>query len=354
MTEKYGEAISIAKSESEKKFIYEHYICGEPEEIVSKLAVEPVLRSAILSLISAGFVRTEAELLEFFESTFYGHQYKDDFGLMVKISDVVKLLALYEFILVVGKKLEPTRLGKRVSELYLDPNSAFHMIRHFKKATSGGEVFSYLNLISNTVEMRPLLRLRKGDGDWIQEELAEKEDIIFERIPKEWEVEFGEFINSFKTALLLEDWISEKSEEFILDKYDLRPGGVHVKIANAKWLLYSASELARLLELREVQNKVRETLVRVQHGIRTELLALVKLRGIGRWRARKLFSKGFKTIKDLKAADVSELAQLIGSKNAINVKEQLGQKVKNIRTVKKIIEKKEMVKKGQVDLTAWS
>ena len=48
MDDKFGEAISIAKSEAEKKLIYDKYICGEPEEIVSKLAAEPVLRCAIL------------------------------------------------------------------------------------------------------------------------------------------------------------------------------------------------------------------------------------------------------------------------------------------------------------------
>lgn len=342
-TEKYGEAISIAKSESEKKFIYEKYILGKPEDIVSKLAVEPVLRTSILSLIAAGFVHSEEELLEFFESSFYGHQYKDDFGMSVKISDVVKLLALYGFIQIIGKKLEPTRIGRRVSELYLDPDSAFHMIRHFKKAVQGGRTFSYLNLISNTVEMRPLLKVRKNDWDWIDEKLIEKEDFIFERIPKEWEVEFGEFINSFKTALLLEDWVSEKSEDYILDKYDIRPGEVHIKTENAKWLLYSASELARLLELREVQNKVREVLIRVRHGIRIELLPLVKLRGIGRFRARKLFKAGFKNIKELKEAGIRELAVLVGAKVAMNIKEQLGQKTERI----------EEVKKGQIELGAW-
>ncbi len=337
--EKYGEAISIAKSEAEKKLIYEKYICGEPEEIVSKLAVEPVLRSAILSLIASNFVRTERDLLDFFESTLYGHQYKDDFGLQVKVADVVKLLALYGFINIVGDKLEPTRIGKRVSELYIDPESAFHMIKHMKKAVNVGDVFAYLNLISNTAEMRPLLKVRKSDAEWFEEKLIEKEDCIFERMPKEWDIEFDDFVNSFKTALLLEEWINEKSEDFILDKYNIRPGEIHVKIENAKWLLYSASELARLSELREVQNKVRETLIRVQHGIRIELLPLVKFRGIGRWRARKLYSAGLRNIKDLKEAYIRKIAELVGAKIAANIKEQLGQKV-NI----------EEVKKGQINL----
>lgn len=337
--EKFGEAISIAKTEAEKKLILEKYIQGEPEEIVSKLAVEPVLRTAILSLIASNFVRAEQDLLDFFESTLYGHQYKDDFGLQIKIADVIKLLALYGFIRIVGEKVEPTKLGKRVSELYLDPESAHHMIKNFDKK---GDVFAYLNLISNTVEMRPLLRVRKDDWEWIEEKLIDKDGEIFERMPKEWEVEFGEFVNSFKTALLLEDWTNERSEEFMLDKYGIRPGEIHVKIENAKWLLYSASELARLLELRETQNKVRETLVRVRHGIKIELLPLVRFRGIGRFRARKLYSAGLKNVKDLKEAHVRDIAMLLGSKIAMNLKEQLGQKAQI-----------EEVKKGQIELNKY-
>ena len=39
--ETYGEAITIAKDDAEKENIYDRYVCGTPEEIYSKLAVEP-------------------------------------------------------------------------------------------------------------------------------------------------------------------------------------------------------------------------------------------------------------------------------------------------------------------------
>ncbi|MBI4150376.1 ATP-dependent DNA helicase, partial [Candidatus Woesearchaeota archaeon] len=57
----YGEAIAIASSEKEKENIFEKYVCGTPEEIYSKLAVEPVLRTYILSLIAAEFVTNKQE-----------------------------------------------------------------------------------------------------------------------------------------------------------------------------------------------------------------------------------------------------------------------------------------------------
>ena len=66
----YGEAICIASSESEKTEVLEKYLRGEPEDVYSKLAVEPVLRSNILGLISTKFARSKKELLDFLKKLF--------------------------------------------------------------------------------------------------------------------------------------------------------------------------------------------------------------------------------------------------------------------------------------------
>ena len=54
--DKEGQAIAIALTKGEKEKIEERYLKGSPEDIYSKLAVEPVLRTYVLSLISSGFV----------------------------------------------------------------------------------------------------------------------------------------------------------------------------------------------------------------------------------------------------------------------------------------------------------
>ena len=60
----------IQKSGDEKREIKDMYINGVPEPIVSKLAVEPIMRTYILSLISSEFIKTDTELEEFFKETF--------------------------------------------------------------------------------------------------------------------------------------------------------------------------------------------------------------------------------------------------------------------------------------------
>ena len=86
-----GQAICIAKSESEKDELWLRYIEGEPEEIYSKLAVEPVLRTYLLSLISSKVVSTKEQILAFFQETFWAMQYHD----MHKLENIIdKMLHL--------------------------------------------------------------------------------------------------------------------------------------------------------------------------------------------------------------------------------------------------------------------
>jgi helicase len=94
----------------------------------------------------------------------------------------------------------------------------------------------------------------------------------------------------------------------------------------ADWLLYSAHELAGLFGQKEFLPHLTQLRLRVQTGVKKELVPLVRLRGIGRVRARTLYSAGYKTINDLRKASVSELMKvpLIGSILSKKIKEEVG------------------------------
>jgi len=345
MEEKYGEAISIAKSEDEKKKILEEYIKGEPEAITSKLAVEPVLRSSILGLISTGFIYTEEGLFDFFKSTFYGFQFKDDLALNEKLIRILEKLEKYEFIIRDKEKLKVTLLGKRIAELYIDPESAWTLINGLKKGSGNMPAISALQLICSTVEMEPI-RVTSAEWDEIQSKMLDVENTFLIKKPSEWDPDYEFFTASVKTAFILEDWIEEKSEEYILEKYKLRPGGLYIKLQNADWLLYSCQELARILNLKPLQVPIRKTRLRMKYGIRETLIPLVKLRNVGRVRARKLFSIGVKDLGDLKKLDVNKLSALFGTAIAISLKEQVGIKVDSSKITK-------TNKRGQQDLNSY-
>lgn len=350
--EKWGEAISVAKDEKERAAIYERYICGVPEEIYSKLAVEPVLRTYLLSLISSGIISDTKSLKDFFEHTFWAHQFKDMDKLESILEKMLQLLEAWQMVQVQGasleskptsdflpanhlkeiqeRKLHATWLGKRVSQLYLDPLTAKHLVDGLKHTLSEKTVFSWLHLISHTLEMRPLLRVKSKEEDLIQEQLNKHCDILLEEEPSGFDSDYEEFINSVKTALFLQEWISEADEDYLLERYDIRPGEIKVKLDIADWLLYACEELAKVLEMEKKEiNEISKLRTRIKYGVKEELLTLLKLKNIGRVRARKLVLHGIKDLGDIKKTDLITLSQVLGSKLiAEDVKKQVGEEVK--------------------------
>ena len=154
-----GQSIAIALTKSEKEKIEERYINGEAEEIYSKLAVEPVLRTYVLSLIAAGFTATKKQLFDFFDRTFYAFQFKDLRKLHATIEKVISMLEEWEFIMESGddfkaaselddEKLKATLLGKRVAELYIDPHTANSIISCMRNASDKKiAAFSFLQVV---------------------------------------------------------------------------------------------------------------------------------------------------------------------------------------------------------------
>jgi len=341
--EKFGESIVIAKNFKDKEEIHEKYICGEAEDIYSKLAVEPVLRTYLLSLVSSGIIIDKKSMQEFFAKTFWAHQYKDMAKLELIMDKMLELLDEWEFVKLSGneeksdfvvasnigkeidQKMSPTVIGKRVSELYLDPLTARHLLNCLQKFK--GDTFSLLQMVSHTLEMRPLLRVKVKEEDSIQEELVKYYDQLLMDEPSTFDSDYGEFMNSIKTALFFNAWIDEKDEDYLLEKFAIRPGEIRYKNDAADWLLYASQELADICGFREAVREIRKLRIRIKKGVREELLPLLKLKGVGRIRARKMFTHGIKDMGDIKKTDITSLAQLIGGKLAAEVKNLVGEEV---------------------------
>jgi len=322
----FGESLLIAKSEPESHELKERFILGEPEDIFSKLSLEPVLRMHTLSLIASGFVNTQDSLLDFFKKTFYAHQYKDIFEIKIKIEEIIEILIKFKFLVEENDKIIPTRIGKRVSELYIDPLTANHFIKSLRKTEkTRPKEFSILHMVSNTLEMRPLLSITNKDFENISNKISSS--MFLQKIPSEWDLEFDDFSRSVKTAMIFESWINEKTGDQILTNYKVTPGELRTRLKNADWLLYSANELALLLEMKDILLNLRKTRVRIKYGIKEELVALVRLKKIGRARARRLYSSGLKTISDLRKVSLEKLQNIIGQNIAFEIKRQLGEEV---------------------------
>ena len=76
-----------------------------------------------------------------------------------------------------------------------------------------------------------------------------------------------------------------------------------------------------------MMSTVKKLRMRVQYGAKEELLTLLRFRGIGRVRARRLYKNGLKDVGDLRKAQMNELARIIGKAMAESVKKQLGEMI---------------------------
>ncbi len=336
-----GEAILIAKNKAEAKHAWDNYVMGQAEDITSKLGVEPVLRTHVLALVSSGTVTTRQELYDFFAGTFYAHQYKDLSELNRKLDKMLLMLSNFNFITVeggqlndspfmaasnlgVGEGLQPTRIGRRVSELYIDPITADAMIKSLEVAKGKGtNEFGYLHVISDCREMSPKLSLRKNDYTALSEMLAEEERNLLKMPPSPWELDYDGYMRSLKTALMFRAWIEESTEEQLMEDFGVAPGELRVRLSNADWLLYSLQELGLLLNYKEQLGMIRKTRLRVKYGISEELVALIKLKGIGRVKARRLHNAGIRKISDIMKAPKQGLEKLLGPKTAEEVLKQV-------------------------------
>ncbi|MBW2994795.1 hypothetical protein KY312_00435, partial [Candidatus Woesearchaeota archaeon] len=347
--EKFGEAIIEVATENEQEKVVEKYIKGLPEPILSKLAVEPVLRTYLLSLIATEFVRNEKQIFDFFSRTFWAFQFGDMKEMKKIIMKMLQLLEENNFIQTNNKdefvsaaelgkgnkdEIAATVLGKRVAELYIDPLSAVEMVSTFKRALKKEHSeITFFYMICKCLELRPLLKVRVSDFDKIQEKLALYEEYILDEI-SEFSEEYDLYLNSFKTSLMLMDWIEEKDEEYILEKYNIRPGELNVKISNSDWLLYSAEEICKIVKANKVLSEIKKLRIRMKYGVKEELLTLLKLKNVGRARARKLFKAGLKDLGKIRKVNITTLAQIVGKKIAIDIKQQLGEKVQDFKMKK--------------------
>lgn len=329
--DKVGEAILIAKTADEADYLLESYVLARPERIWSRLAVERILRSHVLATIAADFAHTEQGLFEFFGRTFYAHQYDTD-AIKGIIAKILKYLYDEEMIEVFGSDINATRFGKRVSELYIDPVSAVIIRDTFKKKPAHLTDLSLLHMIAHTPDMGPAMRPYSSEMDELTLFMEEHREEFLTEVPNEWDdrIDYEEFLGEVKTAMVLKGWIEEMSEDLVIDKFRVQPGDLYRAIENAKWLLHSTHELAVLFGAKEVLLETAELMVRVEKGVKKELLTLVKLEGVGRVRGRIMYNAGYKTIEDLKHAPIEDLMNLplIGSVLTKKIKEQVGGFVK--------------------------
>lgn len=317
----YGEAILVARDEEEKDFLLDTYLLGENERIYSKLGTEPAIRSHVLALVATRATTSLDALQGFFGGTFLAHQ--TDVSFLRETIEAVLEFLQKEGMVLEGEPLKATTFGKAVSDLYIDPKSAVIM-RDALPNHEPRKSFGMTHMICSVPDM-PLLYLRQSDYEWIEDYESEKEDQLLIQPPSDPN-SYDIFLAEVKTAKLIDDWISEVHENVIAETFKIGPGDIRNKTDMAEWLVHASVRMAELFNKDAVAH-LSELRTRIMYGVKPELLELVKLKGIGRVRARALHDRGLKSIEDLRTTSYDRLKQIpmIGEWVARSIKSQLGQ-----------------------------
>jgi len=327
--DEYGEAVLLARTEDEYDFLMDHYVSSEPEDIKSKLASESSIRFHLMTAIAGKAVSNRSEIDQLMEGTFFSFQFSGH-----EIDEhVSSALAFLEEGELIGSDerdhLYATALGEKAAKLYIDPLTAIS----FRKALSTiTEVtpFGVLHLICSTPD-EPLIRVAQSELEDYEAFVSAHEDELMVTPPDEWDdyESYSKFLAQVKTARMLNDWISERTERDITKDYDIGMGDIYRHVEAAEWLVYSASEVARVISAWRLVPSLQSLRARIRDGVLPELLELVSLRGIGRIRGRMLYSHDLKTLSDLYQAPLQQIARVptIGSAIAESIKLQLSLEV---------------------------
>ncbi|MFA7694408.1 MAG: ATP-dependent DNA helicase [Methanoregula sp.] len=333
----YGEAILIAKEAEQVPELFECYIEAPADDVHSRIAEPTALYTHVLSLVASGFAKTRNELSEFMNRSFYVHEHKQGRLMHRAVDAALEFLISAEMILEVGEHLGATELGTLVSRMYIDPRSASLIVTTLRERTTYADL-GLVQLICSTPDM-PTLYARNSDLAALSRMMEDKADDLWLPLPTDDEEAEG-YYRAVKTAMLLSDWTDELPEEKICERYAVGPGDVFGMVESINWLLHATSQLARMFAP-EFYPQINECEICMKNGTRRELLPLIRLRGIGRVRARRLFNNGMTSPEEIKKHPREEIVRILGQGITDQIFEQLLPKKKNTDTTRVNEERKE-------------
>jgi len=312
--DEYGESIIVGSSNSDE--IFDYYINGIPEPVSSKLTGDKALRIHVLSLISTTPGIKNDEIVDFFSKTLSGSQETKTI-IKFKIQIAMRYLESEELVKIKGGRFIATEFGKKTSTLYIDPLTAVYFRKALLKISKANQhTLGILHVITSCEDFFPKFSLRNKDYELISNLLENYRSQLIENISE---------YDCNRSLLAMHSWINESTEIFLSDNLGIESGDMYRMTENTDWLIHAFYELAKLEKRDDILEELNILQRRIEYGIKEELVDLVKVRGIGRIRARILFKNGIKKLEQLEEIPVENLAKIdkIGPTIAENIKTQL-------------------------------
>jgi helicase len=315
--DKYGEAIIIADSRTNPEDLYNHFVLGEPEPIVSQLMNERALRVHVLGVIASRPKILKSELLYFFEETFLS-KYHGNESISFEIDSLLQYLSDEGLIIMRNELLMATKFGKRISLLYIDPKTGIHFKKNLDYYNSNkiNDGTNFLYWICDSYDFYPKLTLRQNEIEYF-ERMFEKHKLSSYGL--------SNYDYTLKNLIILLEWIDESSEANLNEKIGVEPGDLYRMVETTYWLSYCLYEIVKLIGRKDLLPEINILRLRIKHGIKSELIPLIQLEGIGRIRARSLYKAGITNVTQIDKISESKLGSIpkIGVKLARKLKNQI-------------------------------
>jgi helicase len=289
---------------------------------------ERALRVHVLGILASKPKMLKSELLHFFEQTFLS-KYQGSQTIGFEIESLLTFLTDEKLIIMRNDLLMPTKFGKRVSLLYIDPKTGIE----FKKNLDSykGNIYDINNVSANRYENNVINFLY-----WICDcydfypklTLRQNETAHFQRLFDKHKLDscgLSNYDYSLKSLVILLEWLDESSEANLNEKIGVEPGDLHRMVETTYWLLYCLYEIAKLVERKDLLPEINILRLRIKHGVKSELIPLIQLEGIGRIRARSLYRSGITDVAMIEKISESKLGSIpkIGVKLAKKLKSQI-------------------------------
>ena len=312
--DEFGESIIVGSSNTEDLFDY--YINGSPEPVSSSLTGDKALRVHALSLISTTPGIKGEDIVDYFGKTLSGFQERKA-TIKFRVQITLRYLEIENLVKQKGGRFIATEFGKKTSTLYIDPLTAVYFRKCLEKFSKGRKhTLGILHAITGCEDFFPKFSLRYKDYELAGNLIENHADQMMEGISE---------YDCNRSMLAMHSWINESSEMFLSDNLGIESGDMHRMAETADWLVHAFYELAKLERLDGAMEELGALRSRIEYGIKEELVDLVRVRGIGRVRARLLYKNGIRTLEDLGSVPLEKLAKIdrIGPVIAENIKTQL-------------------------------
>jgi helicase len=322
--DEFGETVIVPPTTYRPEEILEHFVRTPPEPIESKLGGEKGMRVHLLAAIAGSLGSSRLDIDALFSKTLLAAQIGKE-RVSRHIDAALGFLLAEQLVVQKGGLFQATGFGKRISTLYIDPLTGVLFKKNIGTIGSAeDQTIALLYLAARSPDFEPKFPVKEKQSDAAYEFLETHRASLVSKVDSDSFLEYDEILADMRTVMVINAWIEELREDAILDKLGVEPGDLHRAVESAEWLLYCMAELARLFGRLEIIKEIEFLRKRVRSGIKSELVPLTSLDGVGRVRARSLYSSGFKTLRSLKEASVESLAQVdkIGPAIARKIKEQ--------------------------------